>query len=615
MLTERYAARLADLLLPIDRYHPFPIAAERPRWESLPEETQAGLVESGKKHLGFAWPALPATLYMDFARTGNRRRYEEPYFARRNALSALVLAECAEGGGRFLDDIATGVWAICEESSWVIPAHNQSGDPLPDVHDPWIDLFASDTASLLGYTHYLLRDRLDAVSPVLFRRLRDEVKARLLDPFLRRDDMWWMGSGERQHLNNWSPWCASNCIAGALLLEPEPTRRVQAVAKAMEIVDRWLASYHEDGGCDEGPSYWGVAGGALFDCLELLHGATEGKASVYDQPLVQEIGRYIARAHIAGDYFVDFADCPGKVHMPAALVYRFGRRIGDREMAELGAWAFQRYGSGSRRGGSLMRALPGLFEAEGIEEPAEPPYVREVWLDGIQVMTAREQVSSDRGLYLAAKGGHNAESHNHNDVGQFIVYYDGQPVLIDAGVGIYTRQTFSAQRYEIWTMQSAYHNLPTVNGVQQQPGSEYAARGVTCHLGDGAAELSMELAGAYPPEAGISSWRRTCRLRRGKDPGVEVTEEFTLAAPTRDVTLCLLTPCQPEDAGEGQLALPVGDRRLLLSYAAPLTVAVEPMVLDDDRLRGVWGDQLYRILLRPSEPAEEGLWVLQVTTR
>ena len=77
-------------------------------------------------------------------------------------------------------------------------------------------------------------------------------------------------------------------------------------------------------------------------------------------------------------------------------------------------------------------------------------------------MAARSKDGSAEGLYLAAQGGHNAESHNHNDVGNFIVYADGQPAIIDVGVETYTAKTFSSQRYEIWTMQSAYHNLPSI---------------------------------------------------------------------------------------------------------------------------------------------------------
>src|SRR5574340_1658993 len=175
--------------------------------------------------------------------------------------------------------------------------------------------------------------------------------------------------------------------------------------------------------------------------------------------------------------------------MPAGLLFRYGQRIHDPKLMAMGQWEYQRYRERGLLGGTLLRALPDIFETAGIATPAQPPYPRDVWLEGTQIMAAREKEGSDRGIYLAAKGGHNAESHNHSDVGSFLVYLDGQPVLVDAGVGTYTKQTFSSQRYEIWTMQSAYHNVPTVHGIQQGAGREFAARGVTCHLEDGAAEV------------------------------------------------------------------------------------------------------------------------------
>jgi len=131
---------------------------------------------------------------------------------------------------------------------------------------------------------------------------------------------------------------------------------------------------------------------------------------------------------------------------------------------------------------SFNRALPEVFTWEELSQiEAEPPYLRDAFMDGIQVMTARERSGSDLGLYLAAKGGHNSESHNHNDIGNFIVFANGQPMLIDAGVGTYTAATFGANRYSIWTMQSAYHNLPTVNGIMQQAGA--SSPRVTFHIG------------------------------------------------------------------------------------------------------------------------------------
>ena len=89
------------------------------------------------------------------------------------------------------------------------------------------------------------------------------------------------------------------------------------------------------------------------------------------------------------------------------------------------------------------------------------PLPKDVWLPDLQVMVARDEEGSTKGFYVAAKGGHNDESHNHNDIGNYVVYYDGQPLLIDVGRGTYTRKTFSDRRYEIWYNCSDYHNTPS----------------------------------------------------------------------------------------------------------------------------------------------------------
>lgn len=613
MFAERYPAdQIASALLDHASYRPFPTADDHPQWDALPADLRQAALASAEDLRGMDWPPLPASLYLDFSRTGDRRRYEGPYFGRRRSLGSLVIAECIEAQGRFLDDILNGIWAICEESSWCIPAHNWPRG-LPDATNPIIDLFAAETGGLLAWTHYLLRPHLDALDERILPRLRAEVTARILDPFLARRDFGWMGFNEGVSLNNWSPWCTSTCLASSLLLEPDEARRAETVAKSLGILDRWLAGYHPDGGCDEGPSYWTVAGAALLDCLELLRTASDGAIDVYDDPLIGEIGRYIHRVHISGRYFVDFADSPARVHLPAALVYRYGRRIDDPDMIALARYCYQQSGPASLLGGSLLRLLPALFDSDGIDTPDDPPLERDVWLDGTQIMAARETGGSDRGFYLAAKGGHNDECHNHNDVGQFIVYCDGRPVLIDAGVGTYTAQTFSDQRYDIWTMQSAYHNLPTVNDVQQQPGRDFAAVGVSYQADDASAQLSLDIAPAYPPSAGILSWQRTCRFFRGTRSRVEVTDDFSLAAPTQAIALSLMTPCRPVLEGPGAVLLQTDDRPVRLTFdGAALSALVEEIPLDDDSLRSSWGDTLYRIVLTPQSAVERGAWTIRI---
>lgn len=100
---------------------------------------------------------LPLSLWLDFTHTGRRTPWETAYFSRRARLCALVSAECVEHKGRFLDEIADTVWAICEESAWQLPAHNSYVRdtpqlPLPDTTRPIVDLFAAETGALLALT-------------------------------------------------------------------------------------------------------------------------------------------------------------------------------------------------------------------------------------------------------------------------------------------------------------------------------------------------------------------------------------------------------------------------------------------------------------------------------
>jgi len=624
MLGDRYTPEvIGRVLMPCGAWHPYAIIQERETWDGLPEELRDRLLVAGEALLNRAWPALPATLFLEYARVGNRSRYQDARYARRYALRDLVLAECVEGEGRFLDDIANGIWATCEETYWGVPAHismQAAGVGLPDVEEPTVDLFAAETVALLAWTQYLLGDRLDTVSSLVRPRILAESKRRVLDPCLARDDFWWMSFDPGVHaINNWNPWINSNWITAVLLLEPDAGRRVTAIYRILRSLDIFLATYAEAGGCDEGPGYWGRAAASLFDCLDLLHSATGGGVDVWHEAKVQSMGRFIYRTHISDTYFVNFADASAISRPVPSLVYRYGKAINDQDMMAFGVWLLgDRFGDVGKQESTLARILPALFRvATSPDVEADEPQPRDAWFDGIQVMVARDQAGSGDGFFVAAKGGHNNESHNHNDVGNFVIYVDGKPVIVDAGVETYRRQTFSPQRYEIWTMQSGCHTLlPAVDGVMQAPGRAFAARDVTYSLSDDAAQLSLELAGAYPPEAKLRSWRRAIRLNRGAD--VEVTDSYELAEPASEIVLSVLTPCAVE-LGEGEVRLvasqfgPDGLNRsagsATLAYPAAVTdVSVERLPVTDTRLGGVWGNHLNRVVFKVAAPSQQGGW-------
>ena len=290
-------------------------------------------------------------------------------------------------------------------------------------------------------------------------------------------------------------------------------------------------------------------------------------------------------------------------------------------MVALGAWAAQQQNVAETGfSGSIGRQLPALFiMTELTKATPRQPLPRDVWLPEIQVMTARDQEGRCEGFYVAAKGGHNAESHNHNDVGHFIVYMDGKPVIVDAGVEIYTGKTFSQQRYDIWTMQSDYHSLPTINGVMQRAGRGFAATEVSYARHEARARLCLDLARAYPPEAGLRSWVRTVTLERGRE--VRLEDTYELLRPAANLSLNLLSPCRIAIEEEGRIALHGraldADRRCgdaQIHYDADeILVSVQEIPLEVENLQHIWGGQLARMILKVKRPSQQGRLTLRFT--
>lgn len=609
-------------LLGAESIRPFPPAADRAAWENLAPDLKERWTSFAAGNRDFDWPTLRMDRYMDTKRTGDIHGYLDPHWERRSVLGGFVLAECIEGRGEYLDRIVNGIFAICEETSWMQPIANtyvqktNLAELLPDEADHIVDLNSSETAALLTWTYDLLREELDRLSPRIGRRIRREVRDRVLVPYLKHDDYWWLGMIPGQRVNNWNPWCNANVIMGYLVLEEDAEVRRQGLLKAMRSLDVFLATHSPDGCCDEGPMYWSRSGGSLYDALELLGFASQGTVDLFGEQLVRDIGTYLYKVHIHGDYCVDFADGDAIVELASDVVYGYGQAIGDDKLKRLGASAPGVLPS-LRNWFPIYRFARDLFQTEERRRfGAQAPYARDSWMPHAQVMTARSAGGTEKGLYLAAKGGHNLESHNHNDVGSYIVYADGLPAIIDLGTEAYTRKTFSPQRFELWYLQSAYHNLPTVNGVMQKEGGAYRAGAAEYRTDDEAAEMRLDIAGAYPAEAGIRSWERRFRLRRGVAGGIEIADTFALDGETTSLFFSLMSVRPPvvlREAGRVELEIAPG-RRLSIGFdAARLAASSERIELTDWRLRDNWGPEVHRIVLKLAYPMAAGEFKLRFT--
>lgn len=622
---------LRQKLVPVGEWHPYPRATEREAWAQVPEDLRTAMIARAHAVKGKEWPSLLATTALDYKRNGNRSQYESEQFGRRKRLIDLVMGECAQGQGRYLDDIANGVWLVCEESFWGAPAHlgaQKAGVGLPDVTEPIVDLFAAETASTMAWIYYLLGDRLNEVSPRIAPRIRVEAKRRVLDPVLERDDFWWMGlEPNHRRLNNWTPWINSNWLMTNMLLETDPDRRLRALEKSCRSLDAFLSDYSPDGGCEEGPVYWQRSPGSYFDCCRTLASGVNGAADVMTHPFVQRMGQYIADVHIAGNAYVNYGDAHMEDAPSPELVYRYGvaaklpvlEEFGAFHSAEAGLAASNRpdvlqkaLGAGLP---SLARLLSDVMCSRQIREAKkEDALVRDAWYPSLHLMTARAKAGTTEGFYLAVQAASNGRSHGHNDSGSYIVFRDGEPAFIDVGVEAYTAKTFSPERYTIWTMQSAFHNLPTIGGVMQHEGDPYAASAVEYASSDASAGMKMNLATAYPAAAGVKRWTREILLDRRSDT-VRLVEDFVLAKKV-PIALSFMTSRVPAQSGTGSFVLrsvKQGVKDVSLKYdGTTLAFSMEKIDLKDAGMRRSWGPTLHRVQLHTLNDVDRGRWTMEM---
>ncbi|WP_035776070.1 heparinase II/III domain-containing protein [Butyrivibrio sp. VCB2001] len=607
-----------------------PDISDRKEYEGLPAHLKAMLIEDGKRANKEPWSVILLSDYLEFSKNGNRVRFEELYFSRRRKLCSLVMAELAENKGTFIADILDGIYLILSESSWCLPAHNShirdaKQQEMPDVLHPIIDLFAAETGALLAFAEYLLRPVFREKSSDISEVIESALKERIFTPY-ETEHFWWMGDG-KQPMCNWTPWIIQNVLICALT-RPEGYFQEKELTDYLErsaiSLDFFLDEYGDDGCCNEGAQYYSHAGLCLFGALYLMSDALKGTGfeEVFKEPLVKNIASYIVRMNVTDNIYINFADCAAICPRRTSREFLFGKLCGDEVLSSFAAADFRKADDGDRILTGEINLFYHVLQALSYEEMMDYPESEMLCEDSFFESTGL-MVSRDETYICAAKAGDNADSHNHNDVGSFTIYKKGKPLIIDLGVGTYTRETFSDRRYEIWTMQSQFHNVPTFikndtevkiaslgfdsagdyynDGIiLQKDGKEFGAKGVLAALeGDsktGASSLSMDIAGAYKSDE-VRRYFRTITHKKGS--GVEVLDEYEGSA---TALLTLMTYEKPEVnvAASGETCIRIGNLgEAVLSGGEVVEIQTYPIT--DERLKISWKHEVYRVLIKMSD--------------
>lgn len=360
-----------------------------------------------------------------------------------------------------------------------------------------IDLFAAETGFQLAETLLLLGDTLEEE---VRHRMRTEVEERIFAPYLRFFQLhdWY------QRASNWNGVCNSSIAATFLLLEEEPGRLKKALEIALMGLDAFLEhAFEEDGSSTEGVSYWQYGLLNFIAMAEFLYTLSDGSMNLLAVEKIKRIAAFPLKLQLSGSNFASFADCDEQVLFHPGILARLAKRTGEDALLSLlaGSVALE---SDWR----LSMMVRNILWWDGRRPDAAPPVNSLLPVGGTACLVVN--MGPDLPLVLSVKAGHNDEQHNHNDIGSFMLHVAGENILTDPGRGLYSRDYFSAGRYENIFANSYGHSVPRIDGEMQGTGRAFAGKllevseeGVT----DGSAQVALEFASAYNCPDLRSAWR------------------------------------------------------------------------------------------------------------
>jgi hypothetical protein len=592
---------------------------DRPYWEGLRAEARhAEVLARIEKTCAEAPPEPPVphgTTFLAARRANDRRQSDHFWQAERGRLCALAVRRCLLGlDPRDPDDrLLDWLWAFLTAPTWAVSAHLPRHD-LPALGRPALDLAACEMAALLAELREALRPWMDSVSGTLAGSVVAAVDAQVLTPYGEGCEVWWQDR-PHQEFNNWTGVCAGSILAACESLaaqgHPRPKARARALAGLRLFLERGFTPHGE---CDEGVGYWSY--GVGFACLGWSRLEPEELTAQADLDRLRLIADYPRRAHLFANDFFSGNDGGLRYSAPLEFVPWLAAVSGN---AFLSRWAAEHPALSTRHFGQILRMLaaPAAPSSPPAPLPGGKGKEEAQWLEDQQVAVLR--LPTKEGELLAAlTGGTNAERHNHNDLGHFLVALNGQFIIPDLGAPHYQADFFGPKRYTYVLASSRGHCCPLIGEFEQRAGKEAAGRVLAWEPGP-AAKLVLDLTAAYPPEAGLQLWTRSLERRPGGGGGEParfvLTDVFRTQEPNQRITHVLWSLEGFQEPDErvmcGGVAWRLGPLGVELS-PAPTALGCTLLAPSDLLLRDWAGRKLHRIdaVYRTDEKGE-----LKIETR
>lgn len=460
-----------------------------------------------------------------FDETGDRIAFQTIYMEHREMLIAHAMACLIDG--THVEDLEDIIWAICDEYSWCLTAHFPYGGtkvvetlqgapkgdgkmyPFSCRQETMIDLCAASTAAVLAEVVAMFEEKL---APLVVYRARTLIRERVLEPFMQINVPFFWETAEF----NWSAVCAGNIGIAAIYMMDDSRMLAPILSRVVDSMDCFLAGFGRDGVCQEGLGYWDYGFGNFIYFADLLFRRTDGAIDLFDDAHVKKVALFEQRSFLDHVNVISFSDCAPRVQYEYAVAYYLKKKFSEVEIPPVSC-AKPMMGNTE-----YWTVVVRNFLWSDPDEPVHPFGDQDYYLADAEWVMSRKTINGHTCAF-AAKGGHNDEPHNHNDLGSFLFSVDDEVFLCDLGGGLYTRQYFGAERYQMLVNGSQGHSVPIVNGMYQQAGRDFAAKSVKAKIGDEKVSFFADLTDAYP-KCGLESLKRTLLFSKGENPSLSIQD-------------------------------------------------------------------------------------------
>ena len=610
---------------------PYPKYSDREGWNALltPEQREY-FIQKGETSLKYNFRPVPISTFIALYTTGDKQEMREIERANRQAFINLMMAELAEGEGRFLTKIADGLWFYGTSYHW---SHsNQCKEHLPRYEDEKVALGNVRLGITIPLAYYFFKSEIDKMDKSICKTIEAAVDRIILTPYLNDENdgkggHWWTGF-DGAKLNNWNPWCNHGVTYAALLMEKDQERLNAILDKTTRSVDCYFTQLTDDGCCDEG-LYWSQAIPRFIQMLELLETASGGKCTIRPDKKLEAITTYPSRVFIGTDnsgnsWAVNFGDSSPTMSGDTYLNWACARYAENEEMKDYTLYRlynpkngryevpFPKSDEGARmleflyyypelvsRAEELNAQIAAGTPGEQVQKSLRKSCPDYTFYNDVLQMTAR----TDEGWKIGSRFGLPGIQHGHNDVGEVILFVDNNPILIDVGVATYTADTFGPNRFKLWSMRSDWHSCPSPNSVLQHQGWDYGSKDCTCFEQDGVIYFTSDMANCYDRSVMCDSYKREIALDTNPGNSLRIKDTYSLSQRIAPDLEYFVTPGNVKKLSATSLLLESAGTEMILEWSDNLTVKVEEADIPEESLKKKWNNGLRRITLSSAPDA------------